>query len=55
MNLGTYKIEEYQVITKTGDIINKRKIIYYNESGEEDLIEFFDGDLENIRKGYSPQ
>jgi len=55
MNLGTYKIEDYQVITNTGEIVNKRKIIYYDLEGEENLVEFFDGDMEDIRKGYNPQ
>jgi hypothetical protein len=55
MNIGTYKIENYQILTPSGDIINKRKVIYYRPDGEEELVEFFDGDMEDIRPGYTPQ
>jgi hypothetical protein len=52
MNIGTYEIEDYQVITPEGEIINKRKIIYYDSAGKEELIEFFDNDPDSIRNGY---
>lgn len=54
MNLGTYKIEDYQIITKEGNVINKKMIIYYNQNGVEDNRESFFG-IEYIRQGYTPQ
>jgi hypothetical protein len=55
MNAKTYIIEDYQIINNTGDIINKKRIVYYDSDNKEELREFFNGDPSTIRNGYIPQ
>ena len=49
-NLGTYEIVSYTIQHPTEGLLNKQKIIYYNNQNEIETEEYYFG---YIREGYS--